>query len=248
MKRDQYVGITETGDIAFDLAAFNRLHEANIIITKRLTDKVIDGLVANKGRCILHLTVTGWGGTSVEPLAPDTAWSRRQFDKLIARGFPVEQAVLRIDPIILTQDGLDRADGVLAAFADSGVKRYRISFLDMYRHTRERFLNAGFRLPQEGFHAPLQLRLQALLRLKAAATKTGFELEVCGEPDIPSTPCVSQKDIDILGLTDEIILHGSADQRNACGCPANKKQILTKRPGRCGNKCLYCYWKTDQPK
>ena len=245
MKRDQYVGTTETGDIAFDLAAFNRLHEANIIITKRLTDKVIDGLVANNDRCILHLTVTGWGGASVEPLAPDTAWSRRQFDKLIARGFPVEQAVLRIDPIILTQDGLDRVDGVLAAFADSGVKRYRISFLDMYRHTRERFLNAGFRLPQEGFYAPLQLRLQALLRLKAAATKTGFELEVCGEPGIPSTPCVSQKDIDILGLTGEIILRGSAKQRDACGCPSNKKQILTHKPGRCGNKCLYCYWKDD---
>lgn len=246
MKKDQCVGITETGDIAFDLAAFDRLHEANVIITKRLTDKVIEKLVENKDRCILHLTVTGWGATPIEPMVPTVNWTRKQLARLVAKGFPVEQVVLRIDPIILTQEGMDKVDGVLVAFADSGVKRYRISFLDMYRHTRERFLNVGINIPQEGFHAPIQMRMQALVRLQAAARKTSFDLEVCGEPDIPSTPCVSQKDIDILGLTDEIVLQGSADQRSSCGCPANKKQILTKRPGRCSNKCLYCYWKTDQ--
>lgn len=246
MKKDQCVGITETGDIAFNLAAFDRLHEANVIITKRLTDKVVEKLVENKDRCILHLTVTGWGATPIEPMVPTVNWTRKQLARLVAKGFPVEQVVLRIDPIILTQEGMDKVDGVLVAFADSGVKRYRISFLDMYRHTRERFLNVGINIPQEGFHAPIQMRMQALVRLQAAARKTGFDLEVCGEPDIPSTPCVSQKDIDILGLTDEIVLQGSADQRSSCGCPANKKQILTKRPGRCSNKCLYCYWKTDQ--
>ena len=246
MARDNYVGITETGDIAFDLKAFDRLHAANIIITKRLTNTVIAKLVQHKDKCILHLTVTGWGGTKVEPLVPTTAWSRAQLTKLLQAGFPVSQVVLRIDPIILTQEGMDHVNDVLVAFEDSGVKRYRISFLDMYRHTRQRFLSEGINIPQEGFHAPLKLRQQVLDLLAQDAAMTGYEIEVCGEPGIPSTPCVSQKDIDILRLTGQVILHGKADQRDACGCPANKRQILTRRPGRCANRCLYCYWKDDQ--
>ena len=38
----QQIGTTETGEIAFNLEAFDNLKKANIIITKRLTDKLID--------------------------------------------------------------------------------------------------------------------------------------------------------------------------------------------------------------
>ena len=245
MKEDQYIGITETGDIAFDLAAFDRLHEANIIITKRLTDRVIDKLIENKDRCILHLTVTGWGGTPMEPLAPTVNWSRNQYSKLVKAGFPVQQVVLRIDPIILTEEGMEAVNDVLDAFRDSGISRYRISFLDMYKHAKERFLLAGIDIPHQTFHAPLETRRNLVREMIEDGNDTGYTVEVCGEPGIPSTPCISQKDIDILGLTGEIILKGKADQRDSCHCPANKKQILTKRPGRCQNQCLYCYWKND---
>ena len=44
----QQVGITESGEIAFNLEAFDNLRNANIIITKRLTDKLIDKLIENK--------------------------------------------------------------------------------------------------------------------------------------------------------------------------------------------------------
>ena len=246
MARDNYVGITETGDIAFDLKAFDRLHAANIIITKRLTDMVIEKLVQHKDKCILHLTVTGWGGTKVEPLVPTTAWSRAQLTKLLQAGFPVSQVVLRIDPVILTNEGVGRLSHVLTLFEDSGIKRYRVSYIDMYRHAKVRFNEAGIELPHETFHAPMELRKKFTNQLVALGKETGFDLELCGEPGIPSTPCVSQKDVDLLGLTGQVILRGKADQRDACGCPANKRQILTRRPGRCANRCLYCYWKDDQ--
>ena len=245
MAKDNYVGITETGDIAFDLNAFDHLHGANVIITKRLTDRVIAGLAAHRDCCILHLTVTGWGGTKVEPLVPATRWSRNQLDKLLKSGFPVSQVVLRIDPIILTEEGMQHVNEVLDAFKDSGITRYRISFIDMYRHAKGRFLAAGLALPHDTFHAPLELRKAVLQEFIDNGKKHGYTVEACGEPGIDSVPCVSQKDIDILGLTGEIILKGNANQRDACGCPANKKQILTRKPGRCGNRCLYCYWKDD---
>lgn len=244
-QRDQYIGTTETGEIAFDLDAFNHLHDANIIITKRLTNPLIQKLVENKDKIILHLTCTGWGGTEIEPLVPDAVTTRAMFKKLIRAGFPVSHVVLRIDPIIYDVQGVEKLNHILDLFEDSGITRYRISFLDMYNHTKKRFTEAGMKLPYETFHAPLERRKRCTDQMIAYGKENGIDIELCGEPGLPSTPCVSQKDIDILGLTGEIILRGSAKQRDACGCPSNKKQILTHKPGRCGNKCLYCYWKDD---
>lgn len=61
----QQVGITESGEIAFNLDAFDNLRNANIIITKRLTDKLIEKLIENKDKIILHLTCTGMGKRTV---------------------------------------------------------------------------------------------------------------------------------------------------------------------------------------
>lgn len=87
-------------------------------------------------------------------------------------------------------------------------------------------------------------RLKCLTAIKYCAEECGYEtVEACGEPGIDSIPCLSQKDIDILGLTDEIVLEGSAKQRKSCGCPANKTSLFKGKPERCLHKCLYCYWK-----
>ena len=44
--KSQKVGITEASEISFFLDAFDRLYDANIIITKRLTNELIDKLHA----------------------------------------------------------------------------------------------------------------------------------------------------------------------------------------------------------
>ena len=68
------------------------------------------------------------------------------------------------------------------------------------------------------------------------------DVEICGEPGFESQPCISQKDVDILGLTDKIQLEGSKEQRSSCGCPANKKELIKGKPHRCEHNCLYCFW------
>ena len=45
MKKDNFVGITESGEVAFNLDVFDNLYNANIIITKRLTDNLIKKIV-----------------------------------------------------------------------------------------------------------------------------------------------------------------------------------------------------------
>ena len=216
MDKNQQVGITESGEIAFHLEAFNNLRRANIIITKRLTNQLIEKLIEHKDKCILHLTVTGMGGTKVEPFVPTYKETFNKFGELIEKGFPIEQVVLRVDPIIPTPKGVKTALEVIKLFINNyNIPRIRWSSLDMYEHVKERFKENKI---------PLDITLEA-----------------CGESGY-KTPCVSQKDLDILRIKD-IELIGSAEQRKHCSCPSNKVEILGIKPERCNNKCLYCYWK-----
>lgn len=244
IEKDNQVGTTETGEIAFNLEAFDNLKKANIIITKRLTDKLIDKLIEFKSKCILHLTITGMGGTKLEPLVPSLEISKQKFDLLISKGFPVKQVVLRIDPIIPTPKGVQTALKVLKTFINSGIKRVRWSSLDMYNHVKERFTEEHIKMPYETFHANKVLINGLYFILESVCYINDMELEACGEPGFDPTPCISQKDIDILGLSDEIKLIGNAEQRHGCSCPSNKIQILKQKPSQCENKCLYCFWKS----
>jgi DNA repair photolyase len=243
MDKSQYIGIVENTDPCFHLEIFDNLYSGNIIITKRLTDKLIEKLVENKDRCILHFTVTGFGDTKVEPLVPSVEQSFKKFKKLIEDGFPIEHVVLRIDPIVPTERGWKSVEHVLDTFRGSGIKRVRFSVLDMYKHVKERFEAVGIPLPYETFHAPLEKRLEIRDKLTEIGKKDGFEVEACGEPGIESISCLSQKDIDILGLTDKIKLEGNKGQRKSCSCPANKTQLYKNKMEHCQHGCLYCYIK-----
>lgn len=246
MDESQYIGISEAGEIAFNLDVFNRLYKGNIIISKRLTYKLINKLVENKEKIIFHCCVTGMAGSRIEPFVPRAVDTHKMLVKLLEAGFPVSHVVLRVDPIVPTERGMETALDVIAAFGSLGIKRLRFSFLDNYKHVKTRFKNEGIPELYGGeFHAPLELRLECAKRIESVAKDAGFEsIEACGEPGIESISCLSQKDIDILGLTSKIILEGNKGQRKSCHCPANKKELITgKKPSKCPNNCIYCYWK-----
>lgn len=241
--KTQRIGITEAGEVSFDLSVFDRLYEGNIIITKRLTDKLNDKLVEHQDKIILHLTCTGYGGTVLEPFVPTVEQTYNKFLQLINKGFPISHVVLRIDPCIPTEKGKDVMISVVETFKDSGIRRVRFSVLDMYNHVKERFIEKGLPIPYDTFHAPLNDRKELYKILQAYGSNYKFDVEACGEPGIDSVSCLSQKDIDILGLTDKITLIGNKEQRKSCGCPSNKTELLKGKPHQCSNSCLYCFWK-----
>lgn len=241
--KEQYVGITETSDPSFHLELFDNLCKANIIVTKRLTNKLNEKLIEYKDKCILHLTCTGYGGSVLEPFVPTLEQTHIKFKELIDGGFPIEHVVLRIDPCIPTLKGLEKVRSVIGMFKNDGIKRVRFSVLDMYKHVKDRFNEKSIPLPYDTFHAPLENRMDVYNALKVLGFRYGFEVETCGEPDIESVSCISQRDIDILGLTDEIELFGDKEQRKSCHCPANKHQLIKGKPSQCENHCLYCFWK-----
>ena len=244
LDKSQMVGITEASEVSFNLDVFDRLYNANIIITKRLTNALIDKLVQNKDKIILHLTCTGWGNSVLEPFVPKLETTRKKFGELIEKGFPIEQCVLRIDPCLPTKKGIEVMCGVVRQFSDTGIKRVRFSVLDMYDHVKKRFKESGLEVPYETFHAPLEVRKKIYDVLVGLGQKYDFDVEACAEPGIESISCLSQKDIDILGLTDKIKLVGNKEQRSNCHCSSNKQELIKDGfKKKCGNGCKYCYIK-----
>jgi hypothetical protein len=145
----------------------------------------------------------------------------------------LDRLVLRVDPVICTPKGITRAMSVIAPVKNAWPEmRVRISFLDVYNHVKERLLRANLTVPHGGqFHAPLEDRMRVWELLGKP--------EVCGEPGMECTGCISAVDCEILNVEPNT---DTSHQRPACRCLTLKHELLTRR-GQCPHNCLYCYWR-----
>jgi len=228
------IGTTEQGDAGLDLSWFERRHEYGglVLITKRLSPAFIEKAAATNS--IVHATITGWGGTALEPRVPSFQESERLFRELVDT-IGANRVVLRIDPILPTAEGIARARAVYKILHEDFVPRtrVRISFVDNYPHVRANFKKAGLSPLPYDFHAPLEQRMSLY-------TQYFSDAEICGEPGMPCSGCISSRDADILGVVGaDPRLKG---QRKSCLCIAAKEEIFAKRQP-CKHGCLYCYWK-----
>ncbi len=177
------IGITERGDAGTDFSWMKKHkdYDGIILITKNLSDDFIEK--AFEVNSIVHATITGYGGSILEPNVHTWKWSANQFSKLVDT-LGKDRVILRIDPIIPNDS--------LAAFLvyNELIKfgtRVRISFLDNYPHVKKRFKDAGLKPLYYYFHAPIESRK------KIASYFQGSE--ICGEPGFDCTGCISEKDL-----------------------------------------------------
>jgi DNA repair photolyase len=238
------IGITEQGDAGLNYKWIETVNSvsAAILITKELNDTFIANVV-DRNNVIVHATVTGWGGSIIEPNVPPTEWSLRQLCKLHELGFPMNRVVLRVDPIFLSDYGLRVADNVLIAASNTGIKRVRFSFLDLYRHVIKRFRDNNV---PESIYKSRNIDISNMIFDMMSKYSDIYEFEACAEsvPEkylyfVTQCGCISQKDMDILGI--DFKLGKPIGQRVGCMCPINKKELLSSRHP-CKHKCLYCYW------
>lgn len=256
------IGVTEHGDAGIDLTWLGKLKSVDgaIVITKRVSPEFRDVVVANKDKLIVHATVTGYGGSILEPNVPLTYESLVAVSALTNRGFPKEKIVIRVDPIIPTKKGIATAEETIKLFMDFGFSRFRVSIIDMYQHVRDRFTQAKLPLPygEYGFE-PSKGQVRAvddmLKRVaeywKALANRwlsaDTLRIEGCAEPGLTNVihcGCVSEYDLDLLGLPEDDEADSAGYQRPHCMCYSGKREML-KGKSRCGHKCLYCFWQQD---
>ena len=247
------IGITERGDPVFDLnwLPWVQAGNATILITKdpaKLHDVLTRIKDSDSFNVIIHTTITGYGKTIIEPNVPTWQDSITGYHNL-HKYYGEDRVVLRIDPIIPTEKGIALVKEIITAaskmsttqlyngtmnFSSMKIKpRIRISFIDNYAHVKRRFKELDIPVLPWDMHARLDLRLKIWEELGRP--------EVCGEPGITCTGCVSEVDCKVLGVEPIDIGKG---QRSHCSCLVNKKELLVDRK-RCFHKCAYCYWQDD---
>jgi len=248
----KFIGITETYDPCFVPDWETRLLESNIIISKELSDEMIEKLLVTQDRVIFHHTVTGMGGSELEPNVKPVMQEFEQFMKLISSGFDISHYVLRLDPMMpFSPEHMIRIRCVLSIWADYLKKhnekiRCRVSVVDLYPHAKARIESKlDLKLPWDTFTAP-KMVFEHLENVLAGYTDT-FNFECCAEQQFTSDfiehcGCASLKDIEILNKNTDEYGQPKKKQREDCMCIA-KKQILGVKPGRCAHQCLYCFWK-----
>lgn len=260
------IGITERGDASINTIWYPRLITQNnefdgvILITKHITVDFIDRVMrlhkADR-KLIIHATCTGWGKSVIEPNVPDFKTQLEMLNMLVSMGFPLKQCVLRIDPIIPTDQGLQVVKSVIDYAEKSGIlteARIRVSVLDEYRHVKERLRALGYKsfYPDNQFQAS-EKQMKAIAELLAS---TGYQFHTCAENKLAKyapegvfiqSGCISKFDLDILGIPVPDDLKENPQNRYGCHCLSCKTELLMGK-GQCPHKCVYCYWKEPYTK
>jgi hypothetical protein len=206
-------GVTERGDAGLDHSWIELAPRyAGVIAITKAPHLLPEALHTNT---IVHCTITGLGGTAIEPGVAEPHITLAAYRRIVHAIGP-ERCVLRVDPIIPTERGLATAHKIIA----QRLGRVRISYIDNYKRL-------GFKLPWDTFHAPNRPAIP--------------DTEVCAEPGLPCSGCVSNRDLAALGLSAQTD-PGRSGQRPLCACAAFKTELLTNRRP-CAHGCLYCYWR-----
>lgn len=255
------IGVTEAGDAGLDLSWEDKLDTVDgaILITKNITSGFINAVLRHKDKVIVHATCTGYGRTMVEPNVPSESCQLGSAGALVKCGFPKEQVVIRVDPIIPTEKGVIRACRTIKTAIMLGFDRFRISMIDMYPHVRKRFEEAGLPDPYNGAFSPtpemchdvdVMVRACRLFYIGMRGRFDGLRIEACAEPGLNADEdvgvtrcgCVSSYDLKLLGLEADEENDGSGYQRKNCLCYSGKVELLEHKR-RCPHGCLYCYWR-----
>lgn len=240
------IGITERGDAGIDLSWEKKIEQVDgvILITKNITEEFRNAAIRNKEKVIVHATCTGYGGTILEPNVPEYQEQINSIKQLVNDGFPIEQIVLRVDPIIPTVEGLETAAKVINRAREDvpGISRVRFSLIDMYPHVRERFQKQNIPLPYGDNFYPGREDVQRVNEwLQEQKKMHPIHFEACAENvDAEQVGCVSNRDIQIFGLEMQEEIGGY--QRKGCLCLSCKTELLSEKK-QCPHQCLYCYWK-----
>lgn len=235
------IGITERGDAAINkgwIPWVMQERKPAILVTK--DPRLLWKSLTKSMNIIVHATITGMGGSVLEPNVPVPLMAHRGLEKIISL-LGKDRVVLRIDPIMPSEFGVDTALQVLEYGRQNfGDIRVRVSFLDCYRHVYKRFADAGLsemlRMYNGQIHASLKDRQQALAQLPG-------NIEICGEPGMVCQGCISPIDVKILNLPQPSNIQFGR-QRGHCQCLFIKRELLKNRD-RCPHQCLYCYWQGE---
>ncbi len=106
MNKKPIVSYYKNFDPTIDNTWQSKLTEINIINTKKLTIDFCNFILQNKHRIFLHCTISGMGQTPFEPNIPSVKNTFEYLKYLVNNGFPINQILIIINPILPNDNGL----------------------------------------------------------------------------------------------------------------------------------------------
>jgi hypothetical protein len=233
----------------------------NIVDHAPLGDALSRFIEGGRRIVVLNLTITGLGGSILEPGIPDAAAVVRTAARVLASGLVRPEAVImRYDPLISVAarraavTNMDPAlfGRIAGRCADLGVRRIKVSSVDYgYAHVPKRLSFHGIE--------PVRVKDESVLALiddmMRISEKLGMRLDVCCNPerrvDEETDGCVDGRMINRLlerngspcRVTER--LHNDVGrQRKTCRCTYSADIGYSPDvPGCFGGDgaCLYCY-------
>ena len=200
----------------------------------------------------IHCTITGLGGTKMEPHVPAPNLMVEESIKVIKRlKIPPEVITIRIDPIVPEYLELQEieASHILEAFSRIGVSHCRISIVDYYPHVRERLGKLGIEHPY-GFQTDRSTKTLIINQMLHLTCRFNMQLHLCAEQvpedfkysiDLDTEGCASAESWRRLGVDDLKPL--VRRQRSECTCDLRKEDLLAGLEKGCRPGCTYCYWR-----
>jgi Domain of unknown function (DUF1848) len=205
-------------------------------------------LLAPYDQVYCHFTVTGLGGTPVEPGAPPTAAALAELPALVAFAGDPRRVSLRFDPVVFWDEGgklrsnLPAFAAIAAAAAATGIKDVRISFAQWYGKAKRRAASRRFAYVDP----PWEEKLECAAALTKTAAAHGLTLHACAQPEITGVTGIRAS-----SCIDGALLESLHPRRE----PASKRRDRTQRPHclcteskdigsytqRCPRGCVYCY-------
>ena len=215
------------------------------------------GLLADFVRHVIenpfvHLTVTGLGGSALEPRAPTTREVLDLLDPLIERLRSQPRRLLwRFDPLLRGVSSLATFGELCRELGGRGVERCIISYPSSL--SLKGPLEAQYRRHGLSGWTRAQKRDFAL-RLAEVAARHDLKLFACNQPGVVAdcggavraASCIS------AGLAAELHPRGlplslgkDPAQRRNCNCAASHD--IGRYDDRCGSGCVYCYSRAGGP-
>lgn len=195
----------------------------------------------------LQLTITGMGGTVIEPKVPRWEEAVARLSEVISLIGDARRIKLRIDPQLRYVDasGIEYSnyalfEPIMAACAQLGIEDFATSFVENNQHKRvaARFQKLGYTL-----NAPdATERLEIAEKMKATAAKYGVNISACAVPGLPTSHCLDADRLEKLHPTHMQLDHEKKAKlgRELCGC-CKDVNLGGWPPKKCYSGCKYCY-------
>ncbi|MBE3124268.1 MAG: DUF1848 family protein [Acidobacteria bacterium] len=205
-------------------------------------------LFAAYDQVYLHFTVTGLGGTAVEPGAPVLREALSQLPELTAfAGNPLRVSV-RFDPVLFWEDGgavrsnLPFFPEIAAAAAGLGIRDIRTSFAQWYGKAIRRAAARRFPFvdPSDG-----EKRAHAVALAEIAAAH-GLSLLACCQPALAGIPgvrpsaCINANLLESLHPGREPVSRRK-DRGQRADCLCTESMDIGSYAQTCPHGCVYCY-------